>query len=48
MTLLKAHKILIEHDIYWTNYFDLVYINTSDIKVKEAINRVKTFITMGK
>lgn len=48
MTLIKAHRILKEHNIYWNTYFDLLYIDTKDIRLKQAIERIKTFITIGK
>ena len=48
MTLHRANEILKEKGIKWSNYFDLIGINTKDNKLIQAIERVKTFITIGK
>ena len=47
MILKNAHKILKDHSIIWMDYFDLLYINTGDIKLRQAIDRIKTFLTIG-
>lgn len=47
MTLTKAYKILKDHNVTWKDYFDLMYIDTNDIKLKQAIDRIKTFLTIG-
>ena len=48
MTLQRANKILKDNGIRWASYFDLVGINTDNDKIKQAIERVKTFLTIGR
>ena len=47
MTLKNAFKTLDDHNITWKDYFDLVGIETRDLRLYQAIERVKTYITMG-
>lgn len=47
MTLKNAFKVLDEHSIIFRDFFDLVGIQTADFKLHQAIERVKTFITIG-
>lgn len=48
MTLKTAYRVLQKNDIQYQDYFDLCFIDTSDIQLKQAINRVKTYITIGR
>ena len=47
MTLKNAFKVLEDHSIVFRDYFDLVAIETRDLRLHQAIERVKTYITMG-
>ena len=47
MTLKTAFKILDQHNIVFRDYFDLIGIETRDIRLYQAIERVKTYITTG-
>ncbi len=48
MNLNRAFKILKKYNIKYNDYFDLIGIETYNHFVKEAIERIKTFITIGK
>ena len=48
MTLYKANKILKDNQIIYINYFDLMGIQTKDLQVMRAIERIKTFLIHGK
>lgn len=54
MSLVKAKKILENNGICWANYFDLVSVEFSRDNwigcedIKQAIDRIKYFITIGK
>lgn len=48
MSINKALKILKQNGIEYNDYFDLVGVETSDVFLKVAIERVKTFMTIGK
>ena len=47
MSLKNAFKILKSHNITFRDYFDLIGIETRDLRLYQAIERVKTYITMG-
>ena len=48
MKIQQALKTLEKHNIHFNDFFDLVGIETRDSFLKVAIERVKTFITIGK
>lgn len=48
MTIKNARSILLKRGIFYVNYFDLSNIKTNDTLLREAIDRIKTFITIGR
>ena len=48
MTINKARKILREAGITWGSYFDLEAVESNCEEVKLAIERVMTFLSVGK
>ena len=48
MSIHKALKILNRNGIQFKDYFDLIGVETMDVVIKNAIERVKTYIVHGK
>ena len=48
MQIQKALKILSRHNVQFNDYFDLVRVETTDHLLRVAIERVKTYITIGR
>lgn len=48
MSINRAIKILNAHNIVYRDYFDLIGVQCLEVEVKEAVERVKTYILHGK
>ncbi len=47
MKLKIALKTLRDNEIKYKDVFDLMHIETEDFRLKQAIERVKTFLELG-
>lgn len=47
MKIKTALKTLREHDIKYNDVYDLMHIETKDFRLRQAIERVKTFLELG-